>query len=374
VRSIALGIILEADATQTPADQLLKARLRAARLDSVAAAQVVQSVFSWYRWRGFLEGAEPSGTSLRRALALASRFAAQPETFDPVALLEGALPAWARTSVHAAEGLAHALQAEPPLWLRARKGQAREILSALPGSTSSSSPLLPEAVLYLGTEDLFRHRLFSRGRFEIQDIASQGVGAACAPAPGETWWDACAGQGGKTLHLADLMENRGLIWATDRSENRLATLRTRAARAGIFNYRTARWLDPQRTPTGTRFDGVLVDAPCSGLGTWARNPHARWTVGPADVAELALTQKQLLATAATAVKPGGRLLYAVCTLTREETLDVAEAFGQAQPDFEPTTFADPFAAPDTRACQALWPPQLTGGNGMFLAAWRRKSR
>src|SRR5262249_48202538 len=162
--------------------------------------------------------------------------------------------------------------------------------------------------------------------FELQDITSQAVGFICAPQPGQTVWDACAGEGGKTLHLSDLMENKGLIWATDRAEWRLQILKRRAARAGAFNYRAKFWNGSSKLPTKTLFDIVLVDAPCSGIGTWRRNPHARWTTTPNDIRELAQLQTQLLTHVASAVKPGGKLIYSACTLARAETSELVKAF------------------------------------------------
>src|SRR5205823_5977071 len=130
------------------------------------------------------------------------------------------------------------------------------------------SPALPEALVYEGETDLFRTPEFHAGEFEIQDLSSQAVGWLCDPKPGETWWDACAGEGGKLLHLSDLMQNKGLIWASDRAAWRLQKLKRRTARAKVFNYRAALWDGGAKLPTKTKFDGVLVDAPCSGLGTW----------------------------------------------------------------------------------------------------------
>jgi 16S rRNA (cytosine967-C5)-methyltransferase len=132
------------------------------------------------------------------------------------------------------------------------------------------------------------------------------------------------------------MRNKGLVWATDRSVRRLTLLQRRAARAQVFNYRSATWDGSVRLPTKTKFDGILVDAPCSGVGTWQRNPHARWTTMPNDVRELAAIQRTLLEHVAPALKPGGRLLYAVCTLTRSETTAIAESFSAAHPEFEPS--------------------------------------
>jgi 16S rRNA (cytosine967-C5)-methyltransferase len=217
------------------------------------------------------------------------------------------------------------------------------------------------------------------------------VGHACVPQPGETWWDACAGEGGKLLHLADLMRNKGLIWASDRSARRLEVLKKRAARASVFNFRAVTWNGGPQPPMKTRFDGILVDAPCSGVGTWQRHPHARWTVSPGDVRELAAVQRQLLDRVAGSLKPGGRLVYSVCTLTRSETTDVAAGFSAAHPELLPAAVfpeagrqssaitghpQNPGQAPGSPdfsflTSVTLWPQRLDA-NGMFVAAWKRR--
>src|SRR5690606_4933636 len=189
---------------------------------------------------------------------------------------------------------------------------------------------------------------------------AQLVGHACAPRPGETWWDACAGEGGKLLHLADLMGNKGVIWASDRNERRLQVAKRRAGRAQVFNYRIAPWDGAARLPTRTRFDGILVDAPCSGVGTWQRNPHARWRTTPDDVRELAATQRRLLEHAAAGLKPHGRLIYAVCTLTRSETSAVAEAFTAAHPELAPYPLFRPQIRPFSAAAAASPVPDAPG--------------
>jgi 16S rRNA (cytosine967-C5)-methyltransferase len=231
--------------------------------------------------------------------------------------------------------------------------------------------LMADAVEYYGLQDLFKSESYTSGAFEVQDIASQAVSWLCAPQPRETWWDACAGEGGKLLHLSDLMQNKGLIWASDRSERRLAKLKQRTARAKAFNYRAVPWEGGTKLPTKTKFDGVLIDAPCSGVGTWQRNPHARWTTTLQDVQELAAIQRQLVVNAAAAVKPGGRIIYAVCTLTRSETDGVADLCSPALPGFAPTPLRawpnEPPAASDRRW---IW-PQTCRGNGMYLKAWKR---
>jgi 16S rRNA (cytosine967-C5)-methyltransferase len=271
------------------------------------------------------------------------------------------------------------LQREPALWIRSKLGFEAKVASALkdcsPVPSLSGTNPCPTAFRYSGITDLYRTPGFQSGDFEIQDLASQLVGHAAAPKPGETWWDACAGEGGKTMHLSDLMQNKGLLWASDRSLRRLAKLKERAARAKAFNFRTAPWEGGAHLPTKTKFDGILVDAPCSGIGTWQRNPHARWTTLPHDVVELAAVERNLLDHVSASLKPGGRLIYAVCTLSRAETTAVAEAFTASHPELTP----EPVRLPGVDrvgselkngSAVTLWPQDLNA-NGMFIAAWKR---
>ena len=364
---LAAGILEKADRGQ-PADQVLRTELKAAHLTRRDAGAVSRGVFAWGWWRGWVDGSRARAMQVAEALALAERYAREPETFGDAELLERGVPVWAGGEVAVTAEWVRSLQREPVLWLRTRRGYGEQVLSILPGAVAGP---WEDCVRYAGEEDLFRTPGFQAGEFELQDIASQSVGRLCDPRPGETWWDACAGEGGKTLHLSSLMEGRGLIWASDRVEWRLQRLKMRAARAGVFNYRSAEWDGGERLPTKTMFDGVLVDGPCSGVGTWGRNPHARWTVKPADVHELAAVQTRLLEHACRAVKPGGRLVYAVCTLTGAETTRVAAEFERRHPEFRPLGFRDPFRAEEAARVQLwLW-PQVSGGNGMFVAGWER---
>ena len=372
--------VIAAASRAKPADAVLRETLRTVgRLTSAESREVSRAVFAYYRWLGLLDRKLPVEEQVERALELARRFADAPELFSDDDLLERAVPAWAREELDVSPAWAAVIQAEPVLWLRARRGQGEKLAKKLgdgavharTAAAATGEVTLPDAVLYEGEEDLFRTPEFQAGEFEIQDIASQAVGLLCDPKPGETWWDACAGEGGKTLHLSDLMQNKGHIWASDRAEWRLKKLKLRAGRAKCFNYRAALWEGGERLPMRTKFDGVLVDAPCSGTGTWQRNPHARWTTTPEDVRELAEVQKRLLSNVALAVKPGGRLIYSVCTLARSETSAVAEQFFVSHPEFALLPLANPFQPLATVAPQLwLW-PQDTGGNGMFVAAWRR---
>ena len=361
--------IVEQASRERPADALLRQHLRdAGRLSNEEAAQTSQAVFAFFRWRGWLDASLKLESQIRSALEFTAEFAMNPQTFRDPDLLARTLPAWVNDLVPVSAAWLRAIQAEPTLWLRVKPGRLQALAQVL--GHNRTSPL-PDALAYFGEEDLFRRPEFQAGEFEIQDVASQAVGMVCAAKPGETWWDACAGEGGKTLHLSAQMQGKGMIWASDRAEWRLKKLKLRTARAQCFNYRAAHWEGGAKLPTKTRFDGVLLDAPCTGLGTWQRNPHARWTATPDDVRELAVVQAQLLHHAAPAVKPGGKMIYSVCTLTRAETEEVAAAFQAAHPEFTPLPLPNPFHSHEApRPQQLLW-PHKTGGGGMFIAGWQR---
>lgn len=375
-QEIAAEVIRTAN-REKPADAALREVLKEFRdLPSFDAREISSLVFLYYRWHGWTRDERGVEAKLRMARRLAERFQANPASIPIAEMRAKAVPAWTGEHMEVSDDWLRSLQREPKLWLRAKRGQATVLRGKLPGS--HVSPALPEALVYEGETDLFKTPGFHAGEFEIQDIASQAVGLLCAPKPGETWWDACAGEGGKLLHLSDLMQNKGLIWASDRAAWRLQKLKRRTARARAFNYRAAAWDGGAKLPTKTRFDGVLIDAPCSGIGTWQRNPHARWTTDPEDVAELAELQKLLLAHAAPSVKPGGKLVYSVCTLSRAETEQIVTGFNENQPVFEPLELPVGVLGKETGRAQAnaaaitIWPQDL-GGNGMFVAAWRRKA-
>ena len=328
---------------EMPADLALRRYLAESRqLGPRERRSISRAMFSYFRWWRWLNERDSLQKQVEQAIALSEQFIRQPHSVKAETMAVRAVPDWLRDEMELSPDFLRQLQREPTLWLRARPGTGAKLAAEL--KDCAPTPLAPDALRFTGVQDLFLTPQFQSGAFEIQDLASQCVGHAAAPLPGQTWWDACAGEGGKTLHLADLMQNRGLVWASDRSVRRLAVLKQRAARAKLYNYRTAPW-DGIKLPTKTKFDGVLLDAPCSGVGTWRRNPHARWTVTPDDVRELAGIQTSLLATVAGSVKPGGRLIYAVCTLTRSETIPVAGAFSAAHAEFEPIAESTRFLWP-----------------------------
>lgn len=369
---------------ESPADDVLRREVGADReLDPAQKRALVGAVFAYYRWLRWLDSERPLPARVEAALDLQRRFDKDPGTIKSEALLARALPDWAQAAVDLPDTESRVawlrqLQRPPALWVRPQREFAPALARALRPCTTAEAGLTriaadfqppATALRYDGAADLFRSDEFKKGLFEIQDLASQIVGHVCAPQPGETWWDACCGEGGKTLHLADLMANQGLIWASDRNAGRLSSLRKRAARARVFNYRAVNWNGGPFPPTKTRFDGILVDAPCSGLGTWQRNPHARWTTTENDVRELAAIQRQLLDNTWKSLKPGGRLVYAVCTVARAETTDVVAAFTADRPELEPIA---PTGLPAGQAHgRFLWPHELDS-NGMFVAVWRRR--
>jgi 16S rRNA (cytosine967-C5)-methyltransferase len=363
--------VLRQSSRTKPADAVLRAELkRQAGLPPELASSSARAIFAWFRWRGWTDEASPLSDQVHKALLLQEKFDTKPAGFSDDELCRRAVPSWVSEQMDLKPAWVRALQQEPRLWLRARRGKGGALAGKLGECWIPENPALADAVDYRGREDLFRTPEFHAGEFEVQDISSQIVGLACAPKGGETWWDACAGEGGKLLHLSDLMGNKGLIWASDRAEWRLKRLKLRAKRAQVFNYRSTIWNGGAKLPTRTKFDGVLLDAPCSGLGTWQRNPHARWTTRPQDVKELAGLQQELLHNAAASVKPGGKLIYAVCTLTRSETLGVCGGFEKEFPEFRRLPLSNPIRA----GTASEWPLRLwpeDGGNGMFVSAWQR---
>ena len=358
----------------TPADAALREYLVANRtLGAVGKRSVSRAVFTYFRWLNWLDRGESLQKRVLAAVGYQARFDKDPASVKLEALASRAVPPWLGGEMDLPAAYLRRLQQEPALWIRAKaaalEATARDLGSCerprLPAALST--PERFSALRYRGPDDLHKAAGFQSGAFEIQDLSSQLVGHACDPRPGETWWDACAGEGGKSLHLSDLMQNKGILWATDRSVRRLSVLKKRAARAGMFNYRTAAWSGAAPAPFRTPCDGVLLDAPCSGVGTWQRNPHARWTTSIDDVRELTAVQGVLLGNAARSVKVGGRLVYSVCTLTRSETDGVADTFEASHRDFEPA----PLPVSAAGAPRLLLLPQDVDANGMFVAAWKR---
>lgn len=196
------------------------------------------------------------------------------------------------------------------------------------------TPFAPFGLRITGRNNLFGTQAFKDGLFEVQDEGSQLLVALCNVQPGHTVVDYCAGAGGKTLGLAAAMGNKGVLYACDIHSYRLEELKKRARRAGVHNLRIQllegdRWLKKHSAAA----DVVLVDAPCTGSGTWRRNPDMKWKLTEADITEMLAVQQEVLTKAATLVKPGGRLVYATCSILPEENGLQVEKFLAQQPGF-----------------------------------------
>jgi 16S rRNA (cytosine967-C5)-methyltransferase len=369
---IAARVIAKAD-REHPADLVLRTELKNTKgIVRSEGGLVSEAVFAYYRWLNWLNPNAIVEEQIDEAVLRNRDFQKKSDGLSAPEL-QRAIPSWVNGAVKVSPEWLQVLQLKPGIWLRARPGTAKGLAERLGECWVGGEGFPADAVRYDGAEDLFRTAEFYAGEFELQDLSSQVVGLACNPQPGETWWDACAGEGGKMLHLCDLMRNKGLVWASDRAEWRLQKLKRRAARAKIFNYRAVLWDGGAKLPTKTKFDGILVDAPCSGLGTWQRNPQARWTTTLRDVTELSAIQQDLVTRAAAALKPGGRLIYSVCTLTEAETNVVADAVTQRLPELKPLSFLNPLNA-DAAATERLWLwPQDAGGNGMFICGWQKSA-
>lgn len=236
--------------------------------------------------------------------------------------------------------LGRALQQTAPLDLRVNTVLEKRdnILAALSqeGIPAQATHYSPIGIRLTGKPAINRHPLFLSGKIEIQDEGSQLLGYLLAPKRGEMIVDFCAGAGGKTLLLGALMNSKGRIYAFDTSEKRLNNLKPRLKRSGLSN------LHPQlitsendikvKRLTG-KIDRVLVDAPCSGLGTLRRNPDLKWRHSPQSIQELKRKQAAILAAAAQLLKPGGRLVYATCSFLPEENQDIVEKFLLGHPQF-----------------------------------------
>jgi 16S rRNA (cytosine967-C5)-methyltransferase len=258
----------------------------------------------------------------------------------------GNYPAWLTPHLEAALGRdlvreASALNGEAALDLRLNllKAKDREKVRAAlarEGVEAARTPLSPLGLRVFERIPLATLSVFRDGMIDVQDEGSQVAALLADARPGMRVVDFCAGAGGKTLALAAAMDNRGHLIACDVSETRLerATQRLRRAGASIVQRRT---LENERDKWVKRharsFDRVFVDAPCTGTGTWRRNPDAKWRLRPQDLAELSVLQASILASAARLVRPGGRVVYATCSLLREENEAQIEQFLAASPDF-----------------------------------------
>ena len=284
-----------------------------------------------------------------------------------------------------AGAVAAALGDMPPRTLRtntlrvaSRDELARELASE--GIATQAAAYGPLALHVDGDADLFATAAWRRGAFEQQDEASQLAALVVAPPPGGRVLDLCAGSGGKTLALAAAMRNRGEILATDVHAGRLEDLRTRARRAGVGNVRAlvVDEVDPGSVASdfAARADRILVDAPCSGIGSWRRRPEARWGLARPRLDLLVATQDRLLDTTAKLLRPGARIVYETCSLLEHENERRIEAALHRWPGLEVVRIAEILGSDCVRAIADATGtflslrPDRHGCDGFFAAVLR----
>ncbi len=395
--------VLQLDA---PADQLLSRYWREnPALGQSERAFVAEVAFAVLRRRRSLEAAAGSSephalvaAALLRVLGLSGRALEglvddallrriREARSDALSAAQRAdLPDWLWERLAARHGESEALRMAQgllnaaPLDLRVNLARlAREAAAARlaeGGLEPAATPYSPAGLRLAGRPPINRHPLFVDGLVEVQDEGSQLLAWVLAPRRGELIGDYCAGAGGKTLAAAMLMRGTGRIYAMDVSARRLAALAPRAARARVTSVHVVVLGDgdARAKRLAGKLDRVLVDAPCSGFGTLRRNPDLKWRHGPEAIVELAAKQRAILGAAARLVKPGGRLVYATCSILQEENDAVADAFLADQPEFRALSCAQLLAAQridlDTGGRLRLW-PHLHGTDAFFAAVFER---
>lgn len=283
----------------------------------------------------------PSGRAAMLALADEALFDGSPYGPAPIQAgehraIRSLLPSWLAELIPVAEHAALLERAPMDLRVNRLKAERDKVSEQFAGATCL--PGLSDGLRLAEHVTIEQHPCWLSGQVEVQDAGSQWIIEACAARPGMTLVDYCAGAGGKTLALAAAMQGAGRLIASDTNRDRLRRLSPRAERAGASNTET-RLLDPGRElealdDLAERADLVLVDAPCSGSGTWRRNPEGRWRLSPARLEQVVSLQASILDSAARLVRPGGALVYAVCSLIKAEGRDQVAAFLARQPDWE----------------------------------------
>ncbi|WP_395831269.1 RsmB/NOP family class I SAM-dependent RNA methyltransferase [Archangium violaceum] len=382
----------------SPAERVLDRTLRSHRALSREQRQVLaEAVFNvglWRRRLGFLLGhPEPSSSALLHALlhglagvpaeeaARLAGLGAPPPlvTGEPPTLaLRYSLPDWlaehfTRELGPAAEDFCAHLNVPGPITLRVNTLRThRDALVARlrdEGVETRPGELSPLALHVVGPRpNLYGLDSLREGLFEVQDEGSQLLGLLVEARPGETVLDLCAGAGGKTLLLGGAMEGRGRLLAHDPDAGRLDRLMLRCSRAGLSNVQVLR-----APPEGFLADRVLVDAPCSELGSLRRGPDLRFLIDPARLVEMARLQRDILERARQLVRPGGRLVYATCTVNRAENEELVHGFLRDAPGFHLVPPGEGWLAPGcVREGFLFCAPHLHGTDGFFAAVLKRE--
>ena len=269
---------------------------------------------------------------------------------------------------------------------KAKRADVQKAL-ALSGIKAVPTPYSPWGLRIAGKPALNKHEAFMRGEFEVQDEGSQLLALLLDAKRGEMVVDFCAGAGGKTLAIGAAMRSTGRLYAFDTSAHRLDSFKPRMARSGLSNVHPAAIAherDERVKRLSGKIDRVLVDAPCSGLGTLRRNPDLKWRQSPQSVLEMVQKQTAILQSAARLLKPGGRLVYATCSVLPAENEEIAQAFSAANPEFVPLEACEVLAGLKVEQAPSLcvggesggrylrlW-PQRHATDGFFAAVWQKK--
>ncbi|MGQ0456297.1 MAG: RsmB/NOP family class I SAM-dependent RNA methyltransferase [Hyphomicrobium sp.] len=308
----------------------------------------------------------------------------------------GDYPEWLHASFErtfganaAIEGAALSQRAPADIRVNTLKATREKALKALASFGAEETPYAPNGIRiappvgFARTPNLQAEAAFQAGWCEIQDEGSQIAAALTGAGPRMQVLDICAGAGGKTLALAAAMQNTGQIYAYDSDKMRLKPIFDRVRRNGVRNVQILRAGDAAALDAlGAKFDRVLVDAPCTGTGTWRRRPDAKWRLKPEALAARLGEQKIVLANAARFVKPGGRLVYVTCSILIEENGDQVAAFFDARNDFHLLPYADvwretlagePPPSADGRSDALLLTPARHGTDGFFIAIMERRT-
>ena len=317
-------------------------------MDRIPASAAVNTAVNLVRTQKSSKAAGFVNALLRNALRDPDRFCL-PDAFDsPVdhMAIAKSFPHWLasrwidRMGVAYTERLCDAMNTIPPITLRCNglKNSLSELMHALTAQAERIEIMndITGGIHLIGPRcPIPEMKAFVDGRFAVQDGAAQLVSLLLAPRPGETVLDACAGLGGKSTHLAQIMKNQGTIVAMDNVPAKLARLEKEAHRLGVSIIRTRRanLNRPLASEALPRFDRILLDAPCSGLGVLRRNPDAKWSSKKKDIARSAIRQARFLDHLAPLVKRDGVLVFAVCSMEPEENTQVIKSFLKNHPNF-----------------------------------------
>lgn len=311
----------------------------------------------------------------KRFAALAEQYLLHPVELPPWEALQNSWSNEFLQDIPDKEAYFRALAVRPPLWLRVQNASVDSVVKELSqaGLTVRRNRALPNALAVVGgSVNLFTLEAYRAGRVEVQDLASQVIAYVCNPQKGERWWDCCAGAGGKTLALADLMQRTGKVVAGDIRSYKLEDLKQRARRGNFPNIETRPW-DGNKVPPrrSNKFDGILIDAPCSCSGVWRRNPDGRWNSSPEEVAKVTTIQHTVLENVLTALRPNGVLVYATCSAFDAENTAMVQDFLARHAEFELESFADPLTGEPTGGMLKIIGAS-ENCDTMFVARMRKK--